>query len=80
MRSSAKSLQQNMCEFSKYPANSIALGDFGKNCANGSGRLLFPNSRWIWGWSLDRSGSWATTSAKVVKIYIRAAAASAPAF
>jgi hypothetical protein len=58
-----------MCEFSKYPANPIALGGFGKNCADGLGRLLIPNSCWIWDWSFDRSGSWATISAKVVKIY-----------
>jgi len=33
-------------QFGEYPANQIAFGHFGKNCANGSGFLLFRNSRW----------------------------------
>jgi hypothetical protein len=65
----SQSLQQNMCEFSKYPANPIALGDFSKNCANGSECLLFPNSRWIWSWSYDRIGAWTATLEKDMKIY-----------
>jgi hypothetical protein len=42
----------------------------GANCANGSGRLLFRNSRWTKGWKFDRSGSSTTASAKDMKIYI----------
>ena len=58
-----------MCEFSKYPANPIALGDFSKNCANGLGTLPFCNSRWRRGWSCDRSASQAATLVKHMKIY-----------
>jgi len=50
--------------------DSNASSDFGKNCANSSGCLLFCNSRWTKGWKVDRSGSWTTASAKDMKIYI----------
>ena len=69
MRNGAKSLQQNMCEFGEYSANSIPFEDFSKNCANGFGSLPFCNSRWRRGWRCDRSGSWTATLEKDMKIY-----------
>jgi hypothetical protein len=58
-----------MCEFSKYPANLIALGDFSENCANGLGTLPFCNSHWRRSWRYDRSGAQTVTLEKDVKIY-----------